>query len=444
MARLRHQIATTYGAEMVNIVSGLAFGIIVARALAPEGRGLMVAAWTAVTVSMMVSSFGLNKSLISRLNRPQDGLGSRDYYAALLISMPLVLALGVITLFVTLPTIPADIRPVILLILLAAIPASYVADIARVVMRARRKIMLLNALQAVTGVLRLAGVAFLWATDAISVRSALAVELFCVCFLALTALYHTRASWSRAPRFAQVKPALVSIVSYGVAFMAYSLSFNLINKVAILSTHRFGGDAATGLLAVGMRLAEYVGTFMNGILFVFTPYLATMATAHQAYAGGTQIMRLNVMALVPLGIAAAIAAPFFIPLLYGQAYAGSVDLFRLTLITVFASTMFQFSAMPAVALGHLKGLAACAATGLAFGTAAAFILVPRYGPIGAVTATVIGHGTAFMLNLLVLRVRHGVTFRQMLVPGVADVRLVLDRVGKKPGRTDSADAERPS
>ena len=49
---LRNQLASTYATEGLKIVFAVAFGIISARALGPEGRGYVAAAWTAATIAV--------------------------------------------------------------------------------------------------------------------------------------------------------------------------------------------------------------------------------------------------------------------------------------------------------------------------------------------------------------------------------------------------------
>lgn len=422
MASLRNQLLTTYAAEGVNLVSGLAFGIMSARALEPAGRGVVAAVWAVVTIGMMISGLGVAKSLVSRLNDRDIQLTSSDYYGGLIVLLPVLslIAWGIIIPFA--PVFSEEARPLLWFILILIAPVMLATEFARSVLRARRRIYILNGITAGAAIARVGVLGTLWYLDKASILTVLMIETGYWMLIGVLACFALADSLKRSPHFSNVLAVIQSLLSYGLMFQAYSTLFNMVNKINIPVLNAISGAEITGYFAVSVRFAEYLGIFTNQILFILIPFLAQKEDKLAAFQYAIKLTRISVVFLVPAGIAMVAAADWCIPLLYGEAFAPSVAPFRVMVLAIVTATLFQLTGIAAVATGKLKMVTACAGIGLCVNAILMFILIPYFGALGAAMAAVAGHITSLTTHLIALKLWFGVAVADVLLPTHRDFR----------------------
>ncbi|MEN3977217.1 oligosaccharide flippase family protein [Emcibacter sp. SYSU 3D8] len=424
MARLRDQLLSTYAAEGINLISGVVFGIMSARALEPEGRGVVAAAWAAVSISTLISSLGIGKSLISRLNDSDSGLTAADYLGGVLALMPVVMMLGWAVLFSMAPNFPPEQRILGWVLIALAIPVVFVSDMVRSVLRARRRIFWLNLTVSGGAVLRVAVMGLLWMLGVISIGAVLVIEIGFHAVIAAVGCWSLRGALLNGPRMGAVTGAVKAMLGYGILFQLYSLLFNMINRVNVVMLEKITGAEAAGYFAIGARLAEYMGTLTMQISFVMIPYLAQQRDKSDAVQRAMDLVRMSVLVLVPAGVVLMLVAGYLIPILYGSAFVSSVAICRTMIPGIVAAVLFQLASMPAVAAGRMRLVTMCSAIGFAVNGVAMLILTPRWGAVGAAAAATLGYVSLLGAHLLTLRLSMGISPIDVLIPKRSDFMAV--------------------
>lgn len=426
---LRRQLASTYLAEAVKFAAAIAFGAISARALEPAGRGMVAAAWTSVTIGTMIANFGVGKALITRLNEDAQGIDKQDYYGALILYLPVAAMMGFITVALIAPDFSPGERVLAWTILGLATVVSLAAPLVMSVLRARRRIFELNVIGVTASLVRLAALVALWMADRVTVMAALLIELSYWTLLCLASAYLLRQSLFRRPRFDRSAPALRSLIGYGVSFQVYSLLFGLSIKMMIPWVHRVSGPDAAGYLSVSARLAEYLGTLSNQILFVMVPFLAQLRTQESTREYSLLLCRTGIFVLVPLVLILVVLSHPIIIGLYGAAFEPSVQLFRILVVGALFGVLFQFLTAGPVARGVFRGAWIGAGAGLLTATLLMLGLVPRLSHVGAAGAVAMGYVTTFVVYLLYTARSERIVLSAFLLPTKADIRRVFRRPG---------------
>ncbi|MFN4228307.1 oligosaccharide flippase family protein [Parvibaculum sp.] len=422
MAALRGQLVSTYAAEGVSLVSGLAFGVIAARVLGPEGRGLVAVIWTGITIGMMVSSLGIAKSLVSRLNDKAIDLEGSDYYGALILSLPFLSVLAWAVILPLMPALPVSERVSLCAMLVLLVPVMFATDVARSVLRARRRIYVLNAVAAVAAIVRISALVVMWSLDHITVAVVLMIEAAYWVFSGLVVGAALSNSIFSPPKFARALDAIKSLLSYGILFQLYSILFNFINKINVPIINHLSSPEAAGFFIVGARFAEYLGTFANQIVFVVLPFLAQKENKLDAIQYGQRLTRTSLVFMVPAALIMIVAADPVIALLYGVDFAPAATPLRFMTLAIVAATVFQFSGMAFIATGQVRGVTICSAVGFCCSVLLAFLLIPQFGATGAAASAAVGYLVSLSAHLLVMKLSFGYPIASSLVPRAHELR----------------------
>lgn len=426
---LRRQLASTYLAEAVKFAAAIAFGVISARALEPTGRGLVAAAWTAVTIGTMIANFGVGKALITRLNEHTQGLDARDHYGALILYLPVATIAGIVTVALIAPEFSHGERLLAWTILGLANVVCLATPLVMSVLRARRRITELNVIGVTASLARLGVLVAFWLADGITVIAVLLIELLYWALLCLASAYLLRQSLFRRPRFDRSSGALRSLIGYGFSFQVYSLMFGIAIKMMIPWVQNVSGSDAAGYLSVSARLAEYLGTLSNQILFVMVPFLAQMRTQESMREYSLLLCRTGIVVLVPLVLFLVVASRPIIVGLYGAAFEPSVQLFRILIVGSLFGVLFQFLTAGPVAKGAFRGAWIGAGTGLLAASLLMLCLVPSLSHVGAAGAVALGYVTTFVVYVLYTARSERIVLSAFLLPTKTDIRRIFRRVG---------------
>lgn len=423
--RLRHQFAMTYATEALNLVCSFAFGVLAARALEAAGRGQAAAAWTVLTIGVIVFGFGVTKALVSRLNIRDGELTTSHYYAALIILLPAQVVASWVLITILFPQLPSSAQFIAYGVVMVAAPVSLATDIVRSIHRARRRIWVINVGTAASAIGRVSILLALWSSNSVTVTSVLMIELGALCLSGGIAIWCLRGPLiSHRPIFDRALPAVLSLLKYGIVFQFYSVSLALISRSNVLALSYSSGDAAAGQFAVAARLSEYVGTFANSASLVILPFLAQAATGVLRVNTSSLVCRLVVLTLVPTGVILVLTAPLLVPFLYGPTFEEAIGPLQIMVAASFCATLFQFSGGVALATGKMLPLAGIASFALVLNLLAMAVLIPSLGALGAAWAALFAYACALLANCLYLKFRHGVRLVDLFVVRLDDLRLL--------------------
>lgn len=231
-----------------------------------------------------------------------------------------------------------------------------------------------------------------------------------------------RKTTPRAEDFRRLAREAVPFGLAGIAVKVYSY-------VDSLFLHRFHGAHAVGLYAVAYKLT-YALQFLP-ITFTAALYPALSAAFAKKRIDelrNTFLGSMRLMAAIGFPITAGLSAlaPKVIPLVYGDEFSGAIAAFRIlpwVLLPIFMD--FPIGALlNGTNRAHLK-TGAMVAT-MAINVAANFMLVPKYGPVGAAWAGVASFWSLFAVGAWLTRENAGgigyfvsLTVRGLLAAGAS-------------------------
>jgi O-antigen/teichoic acid export membrane protein len=173
--------------------------------------------------------------------------------------------------------------------------------------------------------------------------------------------------------------------------MVSSLAVILYMRIDVVMLRSMKGDAAAGIYAAAVKLSE-ISYFLPVALgsSLLPALLRARAAGREAY--GVRLQQyFDLSAAIAYGLAlpCALLAPWAVRLVYGEPFAGAAPVLALH---VWAS-VFAFVGVARANFLMNEGLnrlhLAATATGAVLNIALNLVLIPRYGPMGAATATLL-------------------------------------------------------
>jgi O-antigen/teichoic acid export membrane protein len=375
--------------------------VIQSRFLAPEGRGTFVLVVLSVTIlSRLLGQLGT--AVVNRMREPGADvrtLTHRAFALAVLLGGlggAVVAGWGAVTGGVGL-----DLG----LIGAAALVPNVLWQTVSGVLLGLARVRLWNYVQALSPLLTLVGMLVLVVGLDGGVRAALLAWTGAHVLTAAFALVTTREIWHPAnlpPLDAHARTLARLAVVMGAVQVVNLISY----RVELFILEAIEGLDDVGVYSIAMQAAE--------ALWLIPAAIATAVTApavHETEAGARRLIaRAGLRGLLYTGAAGAVvgvAAPFLIPLLFGEDFEDAARPLALLLPgVVLYGPVTILVVYLSVRRGRPRLSLAVSVAAMLVTTAAAFALIPRFGTEGAAVASTLGYAAGAALAwLLFLRVR---------------------------------------
>lgn len=412
--------AAWFGTVVTNaaiVASGIATGILTARLLGPEDRGLLAAVFFWPQTIAALATLSLGEALIARWSRNPVG-SERLVASACLAALAIALA-AIVPGALLLPLVLGPERSQAVALaqsyLAAYLPMASLATVLLARDQAEQRFARLNLLRLGPSWIYLVGIAILWAADAIGVATLLwATWLGSALTVAIRVCLAGRALFAR-PSAAE----LCALLSLGARFHAGAVLALLTSQIDRMLLFRLFDDATAGHYVVAATFASSgLAVVTSAVTFVLQPALANEPDAGRARALLMVGLRRTTLFLY-VGVAASIAVtPWLLPFLFGRAFADSVPLAVLLLLAVIPLTLRQTIVRCLRAFGEARvGVTSELATLAGFFLACPVLLALGFGAAGLAAATIVSHAAGVAVAGLHLRARHTIRIRDWLVPG---------------------------
>ena len=409
-------------------------GIITARSLGPEGRGLFVFAVLVPNLVASACTLGLTNSLVYFIARER-----RDPGAALGTSLAIALALGLGCVWIFLLLLRARWWPAgsvpCLAITVWAIPAILGYSMARHALLGLQRYLPFNLLNLTNnGILAVLFLAALLGPGG-------SLRTFCALFTAGSVLSFIAAlalalSATGRPRVegAYARAALHYGLRSHVGWLAELLNYRL----DMLIVQALGGARSLGLYSVAVSIAETLWLVPSCVSVVLMPELASVG-ANQTPTTTTICRLIFSLTLVAAGILAALGAPL-VTLLYGAPFRPALWPLLLLLPGVAVFSLAKVLGADFAARGK-PGLASqVAGVSLAVTLVLDLALIPRYEAAGAALASSMAYGVAGALAMRLYARLTGVGAEGLLLARRADLRVAWTVFHRLTGRPPAAHA----
>jgi len=384
-------VLRTGGVQAFELGVGLATLILTARLLGAEGRGLLGATVVWAGLFAACGSLSLDAVVLNRASRAKGEDWFRRLFLALgrlyLVLLALTLAVAVALYLLAREAVFGDLPGYALAGGLALVPLMLWARYQQALLLALGKLNLRNRATVASNAAALAGLGlFVWLLGW-AVPGALLAQGLASAVAATLGLGALLAALRAVPGEGAPEP-LLPLAADGAKVHASAVGHYAYGSVDVVTLNSVAGPAAVGWYQLALRLIG-VGMALPGA--VATVFRARMAGQPPAESWRRQRGAVAVTLLVTLagGGVAWLIAPWLIPLLAGEDFRPSVDLFRALLPILFGRSLELLLVPQIFARGYFLAGSAVALV-LAACSAGLFLwLVPAEGLEGAVTAALL-------------------------------------------------------
>ena len=187
-------------------------------------------------------------------------------------------------------------------------------------------------------------------------------------------------------------------------FLAYRMDYWFINY--------FNNKEELGLYALASKLSQVLWLLPMAVAAVIIPF--TVTDSVKLIEKVKSIVRLQFNGYILLGITLAILSPLFIPIIFSHSFSGTVLPFIILLPGVIVFTITTILAAYFAGINrqdiNLKISFFCFFTILV----GDFLLVPRFGIVGAAVASSIGYAISGFTSLYMFSKQSGLSFKELL------------------------------
>ncbi len=389
----------TFAANIVTAALGLGSGVLLARVLGPEGRGEIAAIQALPLIVGSVGMLGLQDSIVYFGARRREKVGEYAVSATLLICL-----IGVPIVFAAYWLVPTYLQ-------------QHTAEIVWA-SRIYLSILFLHALMGFSVfTVRAVHDMRLW-----NVLRVLPQTTWLLVIVALVVL--GRATPLSVPLTYLAAFLVLSLVSllavrgplrqgWGVRTSLWPKMLRYALPLAAGSTPQIVGERADQLIVAALLPAEELGYYVMGVawsVMILLPGAALFSSAFSKIAGMTQAteqwrfikkVSLAVIAVsIPAGVVLIAAAPYMIPLLFGEDFAPAVPCAMILVVAAGIRNVARVLQVSLMGTGQPKGIMFSEVGGLITLLIAIFLLVPSFGLLGAaysvVLSSVAASGIAFV------------------------------------------------
>lgn len=409
--------AIAFASQSASLSLNMLTGILVARLLGPDGRGMLTAAMAAVPAVGMVFALSCGKAVAYHHARhPQDG--GRLLATWLVLFIPLG-ALAILVGQLLLPTLLAaqDAETLDLARLyMVAVVVSLTSELVYGIVLGDHDFLFYNAMTVLlpcgTAVLYVV----LWVTDEMSVTTALAayVAAWIGCEIVATTRVLRRHGLARPS-----VPLAVSSLWYAARAHGANAGGIVNSRLDVIIMPAFLAASSVGLYAVATNVSWIVVTVAGSLAAIVLPAAARLGERGSR----TVVYSLHATLLVAaiLAAALALAADVAVRLVYGDPFAGGVEALRLLLpgCVLYAGASVLWSGLYAANRPFSAALSQGA--GIVFTVVGLLLFLESGGIVAASLVSTTAYAVIFVTALFLYRSAAGLAW-SAFIPSVAELR----------------------
>src|ERR1051325_7407163 len=397
--RLWKAVTLTSGTKAYWMLGAMVITIITARYLGPQGRGVIAAATSWVSLFVALGHFSLANIIVYLLSgEERQRLVPAVTGSVMLLTAATTLlgwAIAAAMHFATHGRVFQHIAAPVLLVAFATLPFLLWMENGNSLLIVLGDLKRLNIAQAAGTTIGVIAVVLAVGVGKAAAAPATGAPL--VSYIVVVGLGLARVIAASRP-LAVSRPVVRSLLGGGAKL-----------HVAAVSTFFFTNIAV--VLLIACRPGRGVGFFHWAMQWTRAMQVVPMAIAIVAYSlvardgpeaawreHRTLVWQTMLYAAVA-AVAAWIAAPFVVPLLAGRAFAPAVPVFRVALLSIFGMALAAVMTPQWVARGCFIRNSLLAVVAAAAGIAGNYLLIPRYGMIAAAWVMVASYTIHFAGNV---------------------------------------------
>lgn len=399
------------GSRFVNLGLTFIIGVLIARLLGPEGKGIMT---TALVIPGLVLSFadlGMRQAITFYMGKKIYDDQRIISTVSLLIFLTSILGTACALAGYLLTGFETRYGWAVILISLCVIPSSLALTYSSGVFMAKREISKISLIFIIPTILQLIGVTVLFILRYASVEWLLAINVVSVFITAILVLYYLR-------KYGSLRPVLIPelvwvMLKKGLVYAAALFVISLNYRVDIIILEYLTNSTQVGVYSVGVTVADMLW-LLPGVINMVNFSHSASSTDSLDYARKTAFLLRIVLwgALAPF-VFLFFLSPYVIPWIYGIGFATSGMVVQAILPGVWAMLIFK------ILNSDLAGRGRPEAAFWVYLLAAIINIVfniwwdPLYGAVGAAWASTVSYTFGGLL--------FGVVYARMSSLSLADL-----------------------
>lgn len=425
------QTLKTMAFSVAILVINMVTGMVTARLLGPEGRGIQTALILWPQFLAFASTFGIHAALLYHMKKNPEREADL-YYASLWLTLcagALCVAAGLFLIPAWLGADSASFVPAALW-LMATAPFILLFFMHNALFRGREEFHLFNRMRYLVPLLTLVALLLLAVWDRLTPTTSAVAYL--VPYVPVTMLAMIRAIRIYRPALSGMLSACKKVLAYGFGAYGIDLLGNLILYMDQIILVNLLAPGPLGLYVVAVSLSRVLAIFSSSIIMVLSPKASSLPPKDAALLT-LRIFKLSLFAALAFATLFMVAAPFLIHLLYGERFAESTDVFRLLVLEVVLSGAALVLAQAFMAIGKPFVVTVSQAIGVLLVIPLMYMLVPEYGVIGAGWALLLPSIIRLLCVAAVFEWKFRFSLRA-LMPGLDDIRWITSMIRDRKSR----------
>ncbi len=407
MRELWNNILHTSGARIYSVAIGILVLFLTARLLGPEGRGHVAAIQTWVNLFSTFAGLSLGQVALNRMASDPGHLRIGQLLGSLLLLTFVVTLLGwsvaLIMILINPETAFKGLPSIALLIGFLALPLMIWEQYGSSLLIGLERIHTYNRSQIIGRTLSVFAVFILVAGLGLGVTGVMQANLLGQTIAALGGLgFLIKFSHEKGKHCRPKQSEIKALLSGGAKLHLNAIGTFLFASANVLILSYYHGAEQTGYFQLAVQLIS---------VFMIAPQAASMVIfgkvtrlgPNGAWVDNKRLLIQMVFVMIVLSAIASITAPWVIPILVGNSFEPSIQLFQWMLLGLVGMTFSSMMAPQWIGRGYF-----ILAAGITFSVGivnlvASFYLIPTYGAMGAVythlftySLSIVGNGMMFL------------------------------------------------
>ena len=433
---LLRNIVSTFLAQSAGFAVNLACGILIARCLAPAGRGDWAAITSTIGVIATFSYFAAGYAIVY-LRASRDFTRHELFRASFVISLiGTLICLGVAS--IASRRLSQGAEPSFTFALLAYGLGQLCANLGTfvsMIFLADKEFSRTNVIGLLPRIAVLAGYGLLLRLHQFTLVSVVVVNVAASAALLWLVLVWFRGAF--AEPVSHWRTALKEMMHYGLKVWLGLLAQSVTLRADQVLMAALLPRSLLGLYAVSVTVAELVGFFAGAAGFVVGPMTAALEGPALGRMIG-QSFRMTFALVCGASLALYLGGPLLIHVFYGADYDGAVVSFHWLVIAGIPMSLFSLSKDVLVSRGQAAINLGVQLFGAIVTVGCCSVLIKCYGLAGAGIASFAAYSVVAAAALVFVSRNAGIPLRDLLVPTKADITAVRMRLWKRARPATSA------
>lgn len=416
---------STFAVGLFSVAVGFISSVVLARALGPSAKGsydlaVVCAGLTAMVIGLSLPG-GITLAIARGLASPLPLLRVLLGFATAQVVLAFVLLCAISVSPLASVLLPGDRSPLAIGIIAALVGATSALAYSRSTLIGLQQIVSANwrdlwgrtaTVALVVAALALGGLVHYGPTPGLILGLTVAGTLLSCVFMVQGLL--------RIDLPRQGRTGLREVVGYASPLYLGNLVQFLNYRLDIFLVAAFVGVRDVGLYALAVTLGQLTWIVSNSVATVLLPRVASSSPIEVARQAA-RLTRITLLIGLAGAVALALVAAPFVDIVYGRAYAGAVPLLLALLPGVVAFAVVNVLAAYITGLGRARINLVIAVIGLCATLSLDFILIPRFGAVGAAIASTVSYSLSTIATVLWATRLGGLPAREFLLVRRADL-----------------------